>query len=37
MSEELLICKRCSHLKGNHVLYQGDCKCTKCDCHQFLE
>jgi len=37
MSDELIICKRCGHLKGNHVSYEGDNKCTKCNCHQFLE
>ncbi len=39
MSEELLVCKNCSHLKGNHIPYEGDnkCKCIKCDCTQFIE
>jgi len=37
MSDDLVVCKRCSHLKGNHVSYEGDYKCIKCDCQQFLE
>jgi len=36
-SYEYAICKRCSHLKRNHLLYQGDDKCNKCDCQQFIE
>ena len=33
MSDDLVVCKRCSHLKGNHV----SSKCIKCDCQQFVE
>jgi hypothetical protein len=36
-NDEYAICKRCSHLRKNHLLYQGDNKCTKCDCQQFIE
>ena len=36
-SDEYAISKSCSNLKRNHLLYQGDNKCTKCDCHQFIE
>ena len=37
MSDEYAICKRCDHLKKNHLLYQADNKCTKCDCQEFIE
>jgi len=36
MSEEYKICKRCKHLQRNHLIYEGDNKCTKCDCQQFI-
>lgn len=37
MSEEYKICKRCKHLQRNHLIYEGDNKCTKCDCQQFID
>ena len=32
MLDEYAIFKRCSHLRKNHLFYQGDDKCTKWDC-----
>ena len=37
MSYEYAICKRCSHIDRNHLLYQRDNECIKYDCQQFIE
>ncbi len=37
MYDEYTTCKKCNHLKRNHLVYQGDNKCTKCGCRQFID
>ena len=37
MFDEYAICKRYSHIRKNYLFYEGNNKCTKCDCNQFKE
>jgi hypothetical protein len=37
MFDEYAVCKRNSHIRKNHVFYQGEDKYTKCDCDKFLK
>lgn len=40
MKKEFDMCKKCSHLRKNHLYglsYIGDNKCMACNCPQFME